>query len=168
MKKFYLRLFSMILCASLLIIVPLAEENEEVNISPDTSHISVETIPDELLQTANLDTSDIIKIDDTDKEDLSSIHYQKSDGTFEILSFNEPIKYLDKETNEIKFIDNTITEKTNISRSISGIAYENKTNAMNTDFSTNAKDGIIVEKDDFKITMKPLIEQDSKATKKTN
>lgn len=166
MKKFYLRLFSMILCASLLIIVPLAEENEEVNISPDTSHISVETIPDELLQTANLDTSDIIKIDDTDKEDLSSIHYQKSDGTFEILSFNEPIKYLDKETNEIKFIDNTITEKTNISRSISGIAYENKTNAMNTDFSTNAKDGIIVEKDDFKITMKPLIEQDSKATKK--
>lgn len=111
MKKFYLRLFSMILCASLLIIVPLAEENEEVNISPDTSHISVETIPDELLQTANLDTSDIIKIDDTDKEDLSSIHYQKSDGTFEILSFNEPIKYLDKETNEIKFIDNTTFSK---------------------------------------------------------
>ena len=73
--------------------------------------LSLESIPEQLAQTIELDElSPLAELNNADAEQLNSLTISNGDGTSTAYIFQGPIKYLDKETNSIKFIDNKLKE----------------------------------------------------------
>lgn len=170
MKKTSTVFLSAIMCISSLstsnmVYAMETEEKEEAiileNSEVGTEELVVENIPEEISEELNIDEDKVIEISARDAEDLSSITVVNNDATETAYMFSEPVKYVD-ENNNIKFIDNTITE-------IQGDDVENKYeyestgNSFDVSYAKKLADGVLVEEGDYSFAMKPISENESQA-----
>ena len=100
---------AILVCALLLTTPSLALAASAPEQTVTAQPLTLESIPDELAQTLELDElSPLAELNDTDEEQLNSLTISNGDGTSTAYIFQGPIKYLDKETNSIQFIDNKL------------------------------------------------------------
>lgn len=113
--------------------------------------LRLEQLPDELYSMLENDIQDAVQIDEKTVSDLFSVGFVNSDGTKSLMTFNDPVKYLDDETGSIYFIDNAFisTDDDN------GVAYANHGNSYSANFPVNISDGVSFSEADFSINMKP-------------
>lgn len=113
--------------------------------------LRLEQLPDELYSMLENDIQDAVQIDEKTVSDLFSVGFVNSDGTKSLMTFDDPVKYLDDETGSIYFIDNAFisTDDDN------GVAYANHGNSYSANFPVNISDGVSFSEADFSINMKP-------------
>ena len=120
--------------------------------------LTLESIPDELAQTLELDElSPLAELNDTDEEQLNSLTISNGDGTSTAYIFQGPIKYLDKETNSIQFIDNKLKASDKSSGFLEKYAYENTANDIKVYLPKKIKKGVDMEYENISINMRPEI-----------
>lgn len=142
------------------------ENNETSKMS--VKELTVEKMPEQITDEIDADIADVVEVSTKDAEDLSSITLVNADNTETAYLFSEPVKYIDKEKNEIKFIDNTINDAKGIKDFINKNAYKSSGNTFDTSFSKALSDGIILNQGDYSFEMTPLSSNKSKAVKKNN
>lgn len=129
--------------------------------------LTLESIPDELAQTLELDElSPLAELNDTDEEQLNSLTISNGDGTSTAYIFQGPIKYLDKETNSIQFIDNKLKASDKSSGFLEKYAYENTANDIKVYLPKKIKKGVDMEYENISINMRPEIIHNEKGVLK--
>ena len=129
--------------------------------------LTLESIPDELAQTLELDElSPLAELNDTDEEQLNSLTISNGDGTSTAYIFQGPIKYLDKETNSIQFIDNKLKASNKSSGFLEKYAYENTANDIKVYLPKKIKKGVDMEYENISINMRPEIIHNEKGVLK--
>ena len=125
--------------------------------------LTLESIPAELAQTLELDgLSPLAELNDADEEQLNSLTISNGDGTSTAYIFQGPIKYLDKETNSIKFIDNKLKASNKSSGFLEKYAYENTANDIKVYLPKKIKQGVDMEYQNISINMRPEIVNNEK------
>ena len=125
--------------------------------------LMLESIPAELAQTLELDgLSPLAELNDADEEQLNSLTISNGDGTSTAYIFQGPIKYLDKETNSIKFIDNKLKASNKSSGFLEKYAYENTANDIKVYLPKKIKQGVDMEYQNISINMRPEIVNNEK------
>ena len=94
---------------------PYSAGNETVKTAYD--RLTVENVPACLAEDLGLNSRDIIGISSQDYHDLSSVVTINGDGTETLFMFGQPVKYIDNETGEVRFIDNAIEETSKFRKS---------------------------------------------------
>ena len=108
--------------------------------------LSLESIPEQLAQTIELDElSPLAELNNADAEQLNSLTISNGDGTSTAYIFQGPIKYLDKETNSIKFIDNKLKESSKSAGFLENYAYENTANDIKVYLPKKIKKGVDIK-----------------------
>ena len=132
----------------------------------DISELSLDNIPDELLTQTDLAEmiaeGTVTDIESTDTEVLNSITVINGEGSRSTYSYSVPVKYIDEQTNQIKFIDNSL-ERGGI---FDKTAYKNTDNSIKSEMSKNITDGIIVSENNNSIKILPQTENNVSAVKK--
>lgn len=158
--------------ASLLLAVTLmttpVSAGESIWISESTSeetsrteHIKLENIPREISKNIGLeDGKEIVALDEADAESLTSFTTINADGTKSCYSFNEPIKFIDKQTSEIKFIDNTLKKNEEF---FSSTAYTNTEGESKLSLAKKAETGVTLEYGDEMLRLRPVTDVNAKA-----
>lgn len=101
-----------------------------------------------------------IGIDTADVDIMESFTTVNEDGSKTLRIYSTPIKYVDKETNEIKFIDNTLIETIDVSNEK---AYKNKSGDINVLLPETLGRGVSVNDGVNRVTMFPLTEKEANA-----
>ena len=129
--------------------------------------LTLESIPAELAQTLELDElSPLAELNDADEEQLNSLTISNGDGTSTAYIFQGPIKYLDKETNSIQFIDNKLKASDKSSGFLEKYAYENTANDIKVYLPKKIKKGVDMEYENISINMRPEIINNEKGVLK--
>ena len=129
--------------------------------------LTLESIPAELAQTLELDElSPLAELNDADEERLNSLTISNGDGTSTAYIFQGPIKYLDKETNSIQFIDNKLKASDKSSGFLEKYAYENTANDIKVYLPKKIKKGVDMEYENISINMRPEIINNEKGVLK--
>ena len=74
----------------------------------DIRNLTLEELPSELradLMGGDETPSKLTALDQAEAENPNTIVAIKEDGTYSMYTFAQPVKYIDEETNEIRFID---------------------------------------------------------------
>lgn len=133
---------AILVCALLLTTPSLALAASAPEQTVTAQPLTLESIPDELAQTLELDElSPLAELNDTDEEQLNSLTISNGDGTSTAYIFQGPIKYLDKETNSIQFIDNKLKASDKSSGFLEKYAYENTANDIKVYLPKKIKKG---------------------------
>ena len=161
------RLVCAILVCALLLTTPslalAASAPEQTAAQP----LTLESIPDELAQTLELDElSPLAELNDADEEQLNSLTISNGDGTSTAYIFQCPIKYLDNQTNSIKFIDNKLKASNKSSGFLEKYAYENTANDIKVYLPKKIKKGVDMEYQNISINMRPEIINNEKGVLK--
>ena len=129
--------------------------------------LTLESIPAELAQTLELDElSPLAELNDTDEEQLNSLTISNGDGTSTAYIFQGPIKYLDNQTNSIKFIDNKLKASNKSSGFLEKYAYENTANDIKVYLPKKIKQGADMEYQNISVNMRPEIVNNEKGVLK--
>ena len=129
--------------------------------------LTLESIPAELAQTLELDElSPLAELNDADEEQLNSLTISNGDGTSTAYIFQGPIKYLDNQTNSIKFIDNKLKASDKSSGFLEKYAYENTANDIKVYLPKKIKKGVDMEYENISINMRPEIINNEKGVLK--
>ena len=132
----------------------------------DISELSLDNIPDELLTQTDLAEmiaeGTITDIESTDTEVLNSITVINGEGSRSTYSYSVPVKYIDEQTNQIKFIDNSLESGGIFDRT----AYKNTDNSIKSEMPKKITDGIIVSENNNSIKILPQTENNVSAVKK--
>ena len=117
----------------------------------DISELSLDNIPDELLTQTDLAEmiaeGTVTDIESTDTEVLNSITVINGEGSRSTYSYSVPVKYIDEQTNQIKFIDNSLESGGIFDRT----AYKNTDNSIKSEMPKKITDGIIVSENNNSI-----------------
>lgn len=132
----------------------------------DISELSLDNIPDELLTQTDLAEmiaeGTVTDIESTDTEVLNSITVINGEGSRSTYSYSVPVKYIDEQTNQIKFIDNSLESGGIFDRT----AYKNTDNSIKSEMPKKITDGIIVSENNNSIKILPQTENNVSAVKK--
>ena len=129
--------------------------------------LSLESIPEQLAQTLELEElSPLAELNNADTEQLNSLTISNGDGTSTAYIFQGPIKYLDKETNSIKFIDNKLKESSKGAGFLENYAYENTANDIKVYLPKKIKKGVDIEYENISVNMRPEIINNEKGVLK--
>lgn len=166
-KRIY-KLISLLLVLILVMptLVVSAEENTMPILEPVIKAVNssqyeegiLSKIPKEMIELTNLDISTVVGLDSVDKDNMSSFTTINSDGTKTLYSFDKEIKYVDDETDTIKFIDATISEVRGENVSDDVVSFESEGSPVNTVFSKDAEDGFEINNEAHSIKLIPKIE----------
>lgn len=158
---------AILVCALLLTTPSLALAASAPEQTAAAQPLTLESIPDELAQTLELDElSPLAELNDTDEEQLNSLTISNGDGTSTAYIFQGPIKYLDKETNSIQFIDNKLKASDKSSGFLEKYAYENTANDIKVYLPKKIKKGVDMEYENISINMRPEIIHNEKGVLK--
>ena len=158
---------AILVCALLLTTPSLALAASAPEQTVTAQPLTLESIPDELAQTLELDElSPLAELNDTDEEQLNSLTISNGDGTSTAYIFQGPIKYLDKETNSIQFIDNKLKASDKSSGFLEKYAYENTANDIKVYLPKKIKKGVDMEYENISINMRPEIIHNEKGVLK--
>ena len=158
---------AILVCALLLTTPSLALAASAPEQTVTAQPLTLESIPDELAQTLELDElSPLAELNDTDEEQLNSLTISNGDGTSTAYIFQGPIKYLDKETNSIQFIDNKLKASDKSSGFLEKYAYENTANDIKVYLPKKIKKGVDMEYENISINMRPEIINNEKGVLK--
>ena len=153
--------FKHIVCALLalaLLLTPSLALAASVPEQAAAEALSLESIPEQLAQTLELDElSPLAELNNADAEQLNSLTISNGDGTSTAYIFQGPIKYLDKETNSIKFIDNKLKESSKSAGFLENYAYENTSNDIKVYLPKKIKKGVDIEYENISVNMRPEI-----------
>ena len=130
--------------------------DEYVDIEKDLvaeENLSLDNLPTDLRTSLEQESCDAMYLDKHTYYDLYSIGTVNSDGTKSLLTFNHPIKYIDNETNDVRFIDNKIIQNDNKGR----IEYVNSGNSYDVILPENLNDGISFAYGSYSISMRPAV-----------
>lgn len=156
-----------LVCALLLTTPSLALAASAPEQTAAAQPLTLESIPAELAQTLELDElSPLAELNDTDEEQLNSLTISNGDGTSTAYIFQGPIKYLDKETNSIQFIDNKLKASDKSSGFLEKYAYENTANDIKVYLPKKIKKGVDMEYENISINMRPEIIHNEKGVLK--
>lgn len=150
----------------------------------DLSSLDLKTLPaymEESLGFSELSAEKQPKsVTDLNVEDLYSFTTYNEDDTLTLYMFSEPVKFVDKETYAIRFIDNTIKVSAENSPPIlsgqlnavgnelySAKSYTNTANFFKVDMPSSVNQGISLSYDNKKFTLSPATASLSTATLKT-
>ncbi|PWM42882.1 MAG: hypothetical protein DBX47_07715 [Clostridiales bacterium] len=127
-------------------------------------NMKLEKLPDKLKDNSDLSKKSknkkAIGIDTVDADMMESFTTINEDGSKTLRIYSTPIKYVDKKTNEIKFIDNTLVETLNESGEST---YKNKSGDINISLPKKLEKGTSVNDGVNSVTMVPLTEEKSSA-----
>ena len=158
---------AILVCALLLTTPSLALAASAPEQTAAAQPLTLESIPDELAQTLELDElSPLAELNDTDEEQLNSLTISNGDGTSTAYIFQGPIKYFDKETNSIQFIDNKLKVSDKSSGFLEKYAYENTANDIKVYLPKKIKKGVDMEYENISINMRPEIINNEKGVLK--
>lgn len=175
-KTFFLRvlLIGIVLCCLCASVsaAGLAGESPQILRSEsgrDIRSLIVEAFPEELKQ--NLDSGDgeitMEEIDPLYADELDVLTTRNSDGSRSRFVFQQPVKFVDEETNEIRFIDNTIQQPDSLlRRAFSDVAYENADNSIKVSMPKKIEQGIRLETGDDTLKNTPVASRNANAVKK--
>ena len=156
-----LRLSSMIMTLVMLLAsIPFfataatVEINEELKKIVDV--LAPEKLPDDLIESADLDMSKVVGLDEADAQILESFTTINEDGSKTLYAYEVPIKYIDEKTGKIEFIDNTLSELNFTKKLFGSYAYKNAANDFEVSFPKKIDGGILIDDEDFSLSMKPI------------
>lgn len=112
--------------------------------------LGLNNIPKKLYSTLKEEMYNSIDLDENVYFDLYSIGTENIDGSKSLFTFNYPIKYYDKESGCINFIDNTISKEMIDDE----VKYVSHGNSYNVIFSENISDGLSFSNDQYSIEVK--------------
>ncbi len=124
---------------------------EEV-VDPRYENYTIEKLPRDLESRLDLDET-ALKLDTADAEDPYSITTVNSDGTKTLRVFNEPVKYIDEETDKVEFIDTSLTTASGDN------AYQCVTNSKKSYFPKDISKGVLLTNGKKSVTMTPVTTQ---------
>lgn len=128
-------------------------------------NLSLDNLPTDLRTCLDQESCNAMYLDKHTYYDLYSIGTVNSDGTKSLLTFNHPIKYIDNETNDVRFIDNKIVQNDNNGR----IEYVNSGNSYDVILPEDLNDGISFTYGSYSISMRPaVVSNDTKPTLSEN
>lgn len=136
----------------------------EIEISDETQYheLTLDNLSDELVLSAGLNIREVgkraVSLDLSDAEELSSFTTINEDGTRTLNIFSEPIKYVDRETGDIKFIDNKLENPIISSRISNDVAYYSSGNSFDITFPKQIDSGITVSDGYYSVKMTPVVE----------
>jgi hypothetical protein len=125
--------------------------------------LALKKLPDDLIESAALDMSKVIAIDDADAENLESFTTINEDGSKTLYVFEAPIKYLDKDSSKIEFIDNALSELNFAQKLFGSYAYKNTANAFEVSFPKKINKGVLIDDSEFAFSMEPITVNNSAA-----
>ncbi len=119
--------------------------------------LSIDKLPKQIFNSTQFDKIEDekkpIALDTSDADILESFTTINADDSRTLYIFNQPIKYIEEDTKEIKFIDNSIEKVDN--KIFGESAYTNKSNSFEVYFPSNIKEGINFDNKEFKLSMVP-------------
>jgi hypothetical protein len=104
----------------------LAAKEEQLASLGILRELTLENLSNDLIKNSTIELSSVDSIDISDGENLTSFTTVNKDGSKTIYTYNSPVKYVDKETGNIRFIDNELVSTGLLSRLFDGVAYRNK------------------------------------------
>lgn len=113
--------------------------------------LSLDALPNDLYNDLQADLQNVTRLDESTYSDLFTIQTVNNDGTKSIMSFDNPIKYYDEETQSIRFIENGIVPVAGDEK----VAFESQGNGYDVDFPSSISDGITFSENDYSIRMTP-------------
>jgi len=112
-----------------------------------------DVLPDFLLDSIGEEQlNKTVGVKDFDSDDMSSVTLINEDGSYSLLMFSQPIKYV-ADDDEIKFIDNKIVE--------SNDGFKNNGNGFDAKFSKDVNDGVLLSESGYTMTMKPVVNDET-------
>ena len=151
---------------------PIEAVLEQEEIVYNTSALTLNNLPEYIVN--NTLEKDIIAVGlaQEDAQQLNSFTTINSDGTNTLYLFGAPIKYVDKNTNQIKFIDNSIVpvlaqsdvatlvdEDVTLQQNAESITtisgYANAANSFSVNMPASVNEGISLVKEDLTVTLYP-------------
>lgn len=144
--------------------IPSKKEQELI----ENTDFSLSDVPEELLENANVKSEEVKDIDGVDNLDLHSFTTVNKDQSKTLHVFESPVKYYDKEENEIKFIDNDFMQSNEIISGNDSYAYENKDNAIKVYLPENSREYVtIMNQEESSLSFSPMGEKEVPVRKKT-
>ena len=134
----------------------LADENSKAEEKIEDTRYEeyvLSEIPEELK--INEDVKNAVGLDTSDAEKLTSLTTINKDGSKSLKIYNAPIKYIEKSSGKVKFINNKIKKSQKINGNKKYL-YENSASNIKTYFPENIEDGILVSSDDQSVEMTPI------------
>ncbi len=128
----------------------LFEHLSKASSDPKYKNYTVEKMPETLKTELGIKEGEVV-FDVSRAEDLYSLTLVSRDGTKTLKVFNEPIKYINTETNTVEFIDNSLTPSEDGEN-----ALECTTNSSKAYFPKDINDGIKLNKGKNSVTMTPV------------
>lgn len=120
------------------------------------------------MENANVNSEEVKDIDGVDNLDLHSFTTVNKDQSKTLHVFESPVKYYDKEENEIKFIDNDFMQSNEIISGNDSYAYENKDNAIKVYLPENSREYVtIMNQEESSLFFSPMGEKEVPVRKKT-
>ena len=153
---------------------PSSEAFERSESGKDISKLKLENVPQELALNSYLANAGDKKeskakaagIDPVDADSMETFTAVNDDGSKTAFVYSQPVKYVDKKTNEIKFIVNSF-EKTGFLEGIfTDTAYTNKGNSFDIKLPKNIEKGVLFSENDYTIKMTPTVEKSEKPEEK--
>lgn len=125
-------------------------------LTPEISEISdealsLDALPNDLYNVLQADLQNVTRLDESTYSDFFTIQTVNNDGTKSIMSFDNPIKYYDEETQSIRFIENSIVPVACDEK----VAFESQGNGYDVDFPSSISDGITFSENGYSIHMTP-------------
>ena len=115
----------------------------------DISRLTLESIPDSLIQTVGIESAAegqrAVALEASDADSLHSFTTVNEDGSRSVYSFAQPVKYVDQKTNRIEFIDNDWRAVGFFDSLFSGEAYVNASNDVRVAVSGDIRNGVVME-----------------------
>lgn len=147
--------------------VPDVIGKQEAELMENTD-FSLEDVPDELLDSTDVDLDEVTDIDDVDKLDLHSFTTVNEDNTKTLHVFDTPVKYYDEEENEIKFIDNSLERSRETDTNGGEYAFENSENSTKVYLPENSREYVsIANHNDESLLFSPIGENEVAVKKRT-
>jgi hypothetical protein len=129
----------------------------------DISKLTPENIPEDLLKSADLESRESIVLDTDDSENPNSFTLVNEDESKTVFVYEQPIKYEDKSTGEIRFIDNTLKQPGLIKGPFDSYAYTNTANEFETSFPKHLQTGVLIEDETYSFSVRPVTEENATA-----
>ena len=130
--------------------------------------LTVDAVPPELMEALpESGERTLEQVEPAQADALDCVTVRNTDGSLSRLAFQQPVKYIDEQTNEIKFIDNTIKQPDSLlARAFSEVAYENTSNSIRVSMPKKLGQGVRVEHGSDSLRMTPATGQEIAAAKR--
>ena len=106
--------------------------------------LTVDAVPQALMEALTENGAiELAKVEPAQADALDCVTVRNSDDSLSRIAFQQPVKYIDEKTNEIKFIDNTIKQPDSLfARAFSEATYENASNSIRVSMPKKLGQGV--------------------------